>query len=108
MISMCEAFTELFVYQLEHTSEEQEVKRQKYQKLIRKLTLFIRQLNKSNRLDDRKAVDNIYNFLLSLDGMGNLHGFGFADKKDSRKGNAEKESLTVMPFVEGKNQVIRK
>lgn len=56
-----------------------------------RLTKFLRYFPMIRSKD--KQISRVYEFLLSLDGMGTLAGFGFGNKfGDKLKGDSEKES----------------
>ncbi|MFA5355242.1 MAG: hypothetical protein WC302_00690 [Candidatus Paceibacterota bacterium] len=68
------------------------VKRRELQSLMRRISIFQRFFRK---VEDRETlISRVFDFLLALDGLSTLPGFGFSNRfKDRLKGNAEKISL---------------
>jgi len=75
--------------------------RKKLQSLSRRLNSLNKGVSMSINLDGVTAQRKVFDFLLGLEGMGSLPGFGFSDKF----GNSEKVSLTSTT-IENQNQVL--
>lgn len=90
LIAQIEQFSEVLIFEKE-TVATKEVKK-KISTVQRKLSFFRKTLEfcKSS-----EAVQNkLYEFILSLEKLGILHGFGFSNQfGDKIKGDAERQSL---------------
>ena len=87
---LCDMFVELFSLLREDLKDK--VERRKYLNLIKKLTVFREQFLRVKVVERNRAVEKIFEFLLSLEGLSPLWGFGFSNKfKDKLKGNPEKQ-----------------
>jgi hypothetical protein len=102
---MCNLFIEALLNSKK--TFEDKLRNRLYGILFKKLIHFNKTISKFSYLDGNKAVELIYNFSLSLDGIGFLNGFGFSNKMKSKLlGNSEKESVVPKKFRESKTQKI--
>ena len=87
---LCDMFVELFSLLREDLKDK--VERRKYLNLIKKLLVFKEGFLRVRVLKRNQAVEKIFEFLLSLEGLSPLWGFGFSNKFNDRlKGNPEKQ-----------------
>lgn len=112
LIGLCSMFVEIVTpmknackpIKGEH-DEQREKRHRAYTTLIKKIAMFSKGIGNSSFLTDEKAVDKIYNLLLSLDGLTTLAGFGFSnDLRTGVKANAEKQSTVLCPYKESQYQ----
>jgi len=90
LIAQVKQFSEVLIFEKE-TVATKEAKR-KITTIQRKLVIFKEVLGYCK---SREVIQNkLYNFILSLEKLGPLHGFGFSNIwGDKIKGDAEKQSL---------------
>ena len=90
LIAQVEQFSEVLIFEKE-TVATKEVKK-KISTVQRKLSFFRKTLDFCKSKET--VQDKLYGFILSLEKLGPLHGFGFSNIwGDKIKGDAEKQSL---------------
>ena len=109
MMELCDMFIEILEPLEKKTKDEH--KKKEYSSLIRKLMMFSGTVKKLGKdyLTGNKMTERIYNFLLNLDNLETLHGFGFSNRmKDKLKGNSEKQSAVIRNYKESEYQIFQK
>jgi hypothetical protein len=103
LLTLCNVFVEMFTYKRDHYADD-DLRKPICERLLRKLNRFSKSVIKAPRLEGEAAVASTYDFLLGLDDMRMLRGFGFVGNKF---GNSEKESTTGRRvFEDYRNQLL--
>lgn len=108
IIGICDMFQEVLDPIKIETNNE--IKKKEILSLLRKLSFFSKGIaqTESKYFDGEKAQQRIFNFLLSLDGLNTLNGFGFSNlHKDKLKGNSEKTSVKLSNYKDSIFQEIK-
>jgi hypothetical protein len=108
LVGICSMFQEVLVSEEKDTKNE--IRKKELVSLLRKLSLFSKMINhmELKYFNGERAQLKIFNFLLSMDGLSTLPGFGFSNHhNDKLKGNSEKAFTLPSKYKESVFQEIK-